>query len=367
MNIISLRLQHFRNLEEISLDLNYKRVGFLGENAQGKTNILEGLYVLSRGESWRATFESDLISHDSPFARVDGTLITDTDPTDLAILIERNVERSGVKKTYLVNDIKRKKETFTRHFPVILFSPEDISLVAGTPAARRKALDLCLCESFPHYSHLISQYGKIVVSRNRLLERIREGQAHVNQLEYWTQSMIQLGSQIYHYRYLFFNFLINNQQDYLISYAPKIWCVDLPSSDLFIQNIAMLYAERVQANIEKEIMSATSQYGPHKDDYTFFLDKKDLSLFGSRGEQRAALFFYKKMQLLYIESARLMKPVLLLDDIFSEFDKTHRHELALMTQGYQTFVTGTEEEFFMNEGFGFDRVFEIKKGEAFVK
>jgi DNA replication and repair protein RecF len=367
MNIVSLRLQHFRNLEEITLDLNYKRIGFLGENAQGKTNILEGLYILSRGESWRAVLDNDLISYDSSFSRVDGSLLVDTESTDLALLIERNIERSGVKKTYLVNDIKRKKETFTRYFPVVLFSPEDISLVVGSPSARRKALDVCLSESFPHYSHLISQYGKIIVSRNRLLERIREGLAHVNQLEYWTQSMVQLGSQIYHYRYLFFDFLSQHHDNYLIPYSPKISCEHSPHDDSFISAIASLYTERIQSNLEKEIMSTASQYGPHKDDYSFFFDKKNLSMYGSRGEQRAALFFYKKMQLLYIEKARLMKPVLLLDDIFSEFDKTHRHELALMTEGYQTFITGTEEEFFMHEGFGFDRVFEVNNGTVFVK
>ncbi len=367
MKITTLRLQNFRNLKDISLDLGYARVGFLGENAQGKTNILEGLYILSRGESWRSVLDSDLIAHDSSFARVDGSIVVDDEATNLALVIERNTERAGVKKSYLVNDIRRKKETFTRYFPVVLFSPEDISLVVGSPSARRKALDVCLSESYPHYGHLISQYGKILVARNRLLERIREGQAHVNQLEYWTQSLVQLGSQIYQYRYQFFHFLKQRQERYLISYAPKIGCDDDSLGDTFLGTMAALYGERIQTNIEKEILSAASQYGPHKDDYSFFLKEKDLSLYGSRGEQRAALFFYKKMQLLYIEQARDMKPVLLLDDIFSEFDKSHRHELSQMTEGYQTFITGTEEDFFLNEGFGFDRVFGVEEGQVFVK
>lgn len=226
---------------------------------------------------------------------------------------------------------------------------------------------MCLAEAYPHYGHLVQQYGKIIIARNRLLERIREGQAHVNQLEYWTQTMVQLGSQIYQYRYQFFHFLSQRQEIYKILYHPKIVCDQDCLADVFLSAIGAGYSERVQSNIEKEILSATSQYGPHKDDYSFFLSEKDLALYGSRGEQRAALFFFKKMQLLYIEGAREMKPVLLLDDIFSEFDKSHRHELSRMTEGYQTFITGTEEEFFMHEGFGFDRVFSVRNGEVFVK
>lgn len=367
MNISHIRLQNFRNLIDVSLDVDFRTIGLLGENAQGKTNILEGLFVLSRGESWRSALDSDLIGHESSFARVDGKTFTDGDETDLALVVERNIDRSGVKKSYLVNDIRRKKETFIRYFPAILFSPEDISLIVGSPAARRKALDACLCESFPHYSQLISQYSKVVISRNRLLERIREGEAHVNQLEYWTQSMIQLGSQIYLYRYRFFNFLTNRQEQYRISYIPKIVCETVVSDDTFISAIAATYTDRVQSNIEKEIYSGASQYGPHKDDYGFFLKEKNLSLYGSRGEQRAGLFFFKKIQLFYIEQSRGTKPVLLLDDIFSEFDRTHRNELAQMIAGYQTFVTGTEEEFFIHESFAFDRVFEIKDGKSFVK
>lgn len=367
MYINSLRLQHFRNLIDISFDFSScKRIGFLGENAQGKTNILEGLFVLSSGESWRAVLDSDLISHEASFTRVDGDII-DSDKNSLALLLERNVDRAGVKKTYLVNDIKRKKETFIRYFPLVLFSPEDITLIVGSPAARRKALDVCLSESFPHYGSIISQYGKIVTSRNRILERIREGVAHVNQLEYWTQSMIQLGSQIYEYRYLFFDFLVNNQNKYIITYTPKIILNRESEFKPVLSAIINEYTKRVADNLEKEILSANSQYGPHKDDYSFFLHDKNLALYGSRGEQRAALFFFKKMQLLYIEKARSMKPVLLLDDIFSEFDRSHRHALSEMTEGYQTFITGTEEEFFMHEGFGFDKVYGVKEGSIFVK
>ncbi len=367
MNIVHLRLQNFRNIKDLALEFNGKKIGFLGENAQGKTNILEGLYVLSRGESWRAVLDSDLISSSAAFSRIDGTVFPDKDKNELAIVIEKDEDTLRLKKSYLVNDIKRKKETFTKYFPVVLFSPEDISLIVGSPSARRKALDACLCEAYPHYGHLISQYGKIIVSRNKLLERIRAGQATVNQLEYWTQAMLQLGSEIYKYRYQFFYFLNDKKEDHSIIYFPKISCEMLALDTAFVSEIGKIYSDRVKANADKEIMSATSQYGPHKDDYCFFLKEKNLSLYGSRGEQRAALFFFKKAQLLYIEEAREMKPVLLLDDVFSEFDRVHRTELSLLTEGYQTFVTGTEEEFFMHEEFGFDLVFQVKEGTVFVK
>jgi DNA replication and repair protein RecF len=169
----------------------------------------------------------------------------------------------------------------------------------------------------------------------------------VDQLEYWTESMVTLGMEIYDYRHAFFNFLGENRTEYMVKYLP---------------NIVGDYRARLQGNLEKEIRSATSQYGPHKDDFVFYLGERELASYGSRGEQRGAVLFFKKVHLLYVGKERQTKPVLLLDDIFSEFDRGHREEIAEIVRGYQTFITGTEEQFFRQEKFEFNTVLEVKRG-----
>jgi DNA replication and repair protein RecF len=364
MKINSLRLQNFRNLKDVQLDFSkLNTVGFLGDNGQGKTNFLESIYLLSSGSSWRTSVDGELITYNKDYARIDGIVIETEDTIDLALVVQKDADFSRVKKTYIVNDIKRKKETFTHQFPTVLFYPEDLSLVSGSPSLRRKALDHCLAQVFPRYSHALSQYGKVMVSRNRVLEAVRDRQAHMSQLEYWTSTLIQLGVELYGFRFAFFEYMSSFENSYVITYTPKIDCFSLWCEERGDEIIKKSFADKIHGNIQKEILSATTQYGPHKDDFIFYLNGKDLSAYGSRGEQRAGVLEFKKMQLKYIEHIRKQKPVLLLDDIFSEFDKKHRHEIALLTSGYQTFITGTEEQFFLSEGFGFDSIYRVENGD----
>jgi DNA replication and repair protein RecF len=363
MRIASLHLQHFRNFDDLRISFEGSTIGFLGENAQGKTNLLESIYILSTGGSWRASEDSELVQIGEHFARVDGSVFEEREQSLLGLVLQKEEGHAGVKKSYLVNEIKRKKETFLRVFPAVLFSPEDISLVIGSPSLRRKVLDVAIIEAFPHYSHILSQYGKVLTSRNRILDQIRERVARVDQLDYWTDAMVTLGSEIYAHRYAFFAFCHMRKTNYSVEYRPHILC-DVPrDSDSFLAEVTHAYRKRLSGNLDKEILSATSQYGPHKDDYVFYLDSRDVASFGSRGEQRGAVLYFKKMQLLFVHEARKTPPILLLDDIFSEFDRAHRYEIGAIINGYQTFITGTEEQFFRDENFGFDMIFRVENGK----
>ncbi len=362
MKVHSLSLRNYRNLIDCSLTFEGHSVGLIGDNGQGKTNLIESIYLLSTGGSWRGDGDIDLVRFDADFCRVDGKI--GEDMVSLALLVERQEYGHRVKKKYLVNDISRKKETFTSYLPVVLFHPEDIQIVNGTPSSRRALLDVCVSEVFPYYRRVVAQYGKIITARNRLLDQIREGHARENQLEYWTDSMVRLGCEIYTYRYGFFRYILERLDQFAVEYKPHIVCEQCDEKELFLQRIEVAYRARLEGNLQKEIMSATSQYGPHKDDYVFMLDNRDIGRFGSRGEQRAALFAFKKAHVQYIEEVRAMKPVLLLDDIFSEFDVKHRNEIAALCVGYQTFVTGTEENFFKEEEFKFDQLIRVETGNV---
>jgi DNA replication and repair protein RecF len=165
MLLSSLSLQNFRNFGKIDLNFLPGITGILGDNAQGKTNLLEAIFLLSCGSSWRVGEERELISFGEGFARIDGRL---GEGEELALVWERDEQHQSVKKAYLVNGIRRKKETFTSHFPVVLFSPEDIIVVVGSPSIRRKLLDWAIVEAFPHYGRVLAQYGKVITARNKL-------------------------------------------------------------------------------------------------------------------------------------------------------------------------------------------------------
>jgi len=364
MNISSLRLTNFRNITDLSLEFPYKMIGILGENAQGKTNLLEALYLLSTGVGWRTSIDTEFIQFDQSFARVDGTI--GDDQTRLTLTIERSENSTSAKKGYIVNDVRRKKETFISYFPTVLFHPEDLVLITGSPAQRRKVLDEVLIQAFPYYAHLSSQYGKIVVSRNCVLEAIREGNAKVDQLVYWTDMLVKLAAEVYKFRYSFFEFVGTDNSKFTFRYLPKIHSEYLSHDEHFIKHMEKSIHTIIEENPHKEIMSASSQYGPHKDDFEFMHENRDLSLFGSRGEQRAATFAFKKMQLEFVEKIRATKPVLLLDDVFSEFDRPHRAELWNLTLGFQTFISGTEDRFFTEESFNFDKIYKVKNGQILV-
>jgi DNA replication and repair protein RecF len=341
--------------------MSFETIGIVGENAQGKTNLLEALYLLSCGESWRSAVDTEFIRFEESFARIDGNI--GDDQINLSLIVERSVTGCGAKKGYLVNDVRRKKETFVSYFPTVLFHPEDLVLVIGSPSQRRKVLDDVLIQAYPHYSQILTQYGKIVTARNRVLDAIREGTAKTDQLVYWTDMLLKLGAEIYQFRYRFFDFAKLCEGKYTFNYMPKIVCATDPNDEKFVHDIRQMLKNRIEENTHKEIMSATSQYGPHKDDFGFCMDDRDIALYGSRGEQRAATFAFKKIQLQYVEKIRETRPVLLLDDVFSEFDRVHREQLADLTHGYQTIVSGTEDRFFTEEAFKFEKIFRVKQGQ----
>lgn len=363
MKLNSLSVRNYRNLIDSTFVFDGMTVGIVGENGQGKTNLLESIFVLSTGDTWRGEEDADMIRFGESFCRVDGEFIHE-DAVSLAVVIEKQEHTHRVKKKYLVNDISRKKETFVSNLAVVLFHPEDIQIVNGSPSSRRALLDECIGEVFPYYRKVISQYSKIVTSRNRLLDQIREGFARENQLEYWTESMVRLGCEVYSYRYRFFEYIAQHLDQFGVEYRPHVVCECSATAEEFSCEIDRAYRHRLQGNLQKEIMSATSQYGPHKDDYDFVMAERDIGRFGSRGEQRAALFAFKKAHVMYLQEVRKLNPILLLDDIFSEFDLKHRGEVAELCRGFQTFVTGTEEQFFKEEAFGFDEIYVVNGGLA---
>lgn len=362
MRIECLRLEHFRTFSTLELSVSGKKIGIVGENGLGKTNILESIYFLSQGSSWRTSHDSDVIERDSQFCRV-SSVVEDENSVELAIALQRDGYTSArTHKRYFVNDIPRTKKVFTSYLRSILFVPEDILCITGSPQLRRSYLDRYLSGLDNDYHTILTRYQRVLTSRNKVLEAIREHNARLDQLDFWTEQMIELGSQIYRQRNAFFRYLIGCvTDDYQVTYMPNIIQIAHESD---ISLIRRVYSEHVEKNSHKEILSAHSQYGPHKDDFVFTVRGSDAATFASRGQQRSVLLWFIRAQLDYFISRVGNNPIVLLDDMFSELDARHRTELLTMFEPFQVFITGCEMFYFTEKAGAFDEVFLVDSGSV---
>ena len=320
--IKKLVLQNFRNYGKKSFEFDPKTTLIVGPNAVGKTNILEAIYLLSTGKSFRAENERDVIKN--------GENVTNV---QCAIDNEQSIEiiwdaRSRFQKLYRINGVGKRQADFAGLLPVVLFAPSDIEIVADSPSTRRKYLDLVLSGAHKDYRLASRIYEKALRQRNRLLWRIREENLEKSQLEYWDELLITNGRIIHDRRKKFIDFLNQRKEDF--------FPVTLEYDHSVISK------ERLAKYAGEEIAAAVTLVGPHRDDFKVFSDNRIIKSFGSRGEQRMAVFTIKLGELEYIKSTVKETPILLLDDIFSELDHENRHRLLEVIPTQQTIMTTTD-------------------------
>jgi len=356
MIIKTLKLQNFRNITKREFSFSDGVTVIFGKNTTGKTNILEAIYLLSTGKSFRAYREEEMIQEGEELVRVSAQVVTLVKPinsvtpekVDLEIVIVRPVGFTSPKaghaltargkKKLTVNGVSRQLYTYVGNLKAVMFGPWDLSLVTESPSIRRRYLDFVLSLVDREYRRSILSYEKGIRQRNRVLERIREGLATRSQLLFWDQLLIREGNLITQARERFIEFVNTTS---------------LPEEELKLEYDRSVISEgRLEQYKEEEVMAATTLVGPHRDD-TVFRSRKgrtgrasstgwELSKFGSRGEQRMAVLWVKLAELDYIEKETGERPVLLLDDIFSELDTEH-HKIVLDTVSRQQTILTTAE------------------------
>lgn len=332
----NLVLSNFRSYKQKKLELSSGTTLIVGPNAIGKTNILEAIFCLAIGKSFRAEEESEVIrnsdSESDGVAKVWGKVDND----ELEIIWDH---RERFSKLFRVNGVGKRQVDFLGHLRAVGFSPTDIEIVTDGPAVRRKYLDGVLSQIDKEYRVAVSVYGKAIRQRNRLLWRIREEQvprsAYGEQLRYWDELLIEKGAIIHKQRKEFLNFL----NDFKNKPMPVVVHYDH----------SVISEERLVKYAREELSAATTLVGPHRDDFAIeVLDKKErrrsMKSFGSRGEQRLAVFTMKIVELEYIFSKTGQRPILLLDDIFSELDDENRELVMETVKKQQTVMTTAEEE-----------------------
>jgi len=338
MIIKSLNLKNYRNYNKADIEFDSNVNLLVGDNGVGKTNILEAVHLLSATKSFRAKFDSDLIKYSMEFALVKAIIASedpsDTDTDEIQIQIRRTErsERTSSKKVQ-INNVAKSLSKFTHHLKTVLFSPEDIDVITGSPSQRRRYLDLVLFQIDPKYKKFSSDYIKAVRRRNKILELINETGTGRDQLPYWNSMILELGEYIQEKRRELvenFNFFFSSSDNPYSKY----------SRDLKIEYIKnAIDTKRLNQYKEREIITRTTLIGPHRDDFTMLLNKHDMAQFASRGEQRTAMFLMKLAEFNYIYSMLEIKPVLLLDDIFSELDSDHKEAVLSFINNQQTIIT----------------------------
>ncbi len=355
-----LTLQHFRNYSSLDVAFEPGLIVLQGENAQGKTNLLEAVYMLATTKSSRARSDADLVSwHDrdplvgQAFARVVGRVDGGTGHHVIEILIREGGADSPARKRFKVNGTERRAGEVLGRVNAVFFSPADVDLVGGGPSQRRRFLDIMLCQVNPAYVRVLNRYGRAILQRNALLRQVRDRQQPAGSLEYWDENVCELGAQILSWRAAAVHELASTAaerqprltgglESLQIRYRPGL--VDPQDADRLQSGDSLEALVQLKRSVgqvrAREVATGVSLVGPHRDDLALFVNEVDVTAFGSRGQQRTAALALKLAELEYIREHTGDYPLLLLDDAASELDDRRRAAiLQLASEARQTFVT----------------------------
>jgi len=335
------KLQNFRNYKELSVSFDPHLNLILGKNAQGKTNLLESLFIMSLGRSFRTSKDTDMICFGEKFARAVSCVVSDDEENETSIEINYSDEGKGIK----VNDIKLTRSIdLLENVYIVVFFPDDLRIIKEGPENRRKFLDRELCQMKPVYFSDLANYKKILKERNTLLKNRCNDQnlfavydealadygiRIADERRRFTQRINSISSEIHH-------IISDHQENLVISYETDI--ADKGSSE----ERKNLFAEKLKKGFEHDLYLGHTCYGPHKDDLKIEVNGIDMRQFGSQGQQRTAALSMKLAETGLIKEETGCKPVLLLDDVLSELDRTRQRFLVESMKDVQMFISATE-------------------------
>ena len=395
MQVTSLHLQNFRNYEELTLTLAPTLNIFLGPNAQGKTNILESIYYASITHSHRTRQDHDLIRFGQPAGHVQLAFSRAGVPNRIDI----DLPRRGRRKI-LLNGQPTRPRDLIGCLTTVLFSPEDLALVKGAPALRRRFLDSEISQASPAYCHELLTYNHLLAQRNTLLKRIRENHSSQSLLDPWDAQLAVSAAKITRKRQEAVQKLqaIANEMQRDISGSKETLALAYelhgleenvtssqkteasqaydasekkerheetpPSAAQVTERLELWYNKKLEARRALDILRGVTSVGPHRDDLALRVSGIDLRAYGSQGQQRTAALALKLAELAFLHEETGEYPVLLLDDVMSELDADRRKALLafLAEERIQTIITATDAAYFPQEDFG--TVYRVKEGRV---
>ncbi len=348
MFIEQLHIKNYRNYEQLEVQFENKVNVIIGENAQGKTNVMESIYVLAMAKSHRTTNDKDLIRWDTEYAKIEGRIKKRYGSLPMELIISKK----GKKAKY--NHIEQKKlSQYVGNMNVVMFAPEDLNLVKGSPQIRRRFIDMEIGQISPVYLHEVGQLNKILKQRNHYLKQLQiKKQTDKTMLDILTEQFIQSATKVLIKRFEFLHLLQNRAtpihegisrelEELKIRYKPSVEV----SEDQDLSKIINIYENKYNQVKQREIDRGITLFGPQRDDLLFFVNGRDVQTFGSQGQQRTTALSIKLAEIELIHDEIGEYPILLLDDVLSELDHFRQSHLLNTIQGkVQTFVTTTSVE-----------------------
>lgn len=336
MKLTSITLENFRNYDSLEVDLSsFHSIALVGENAQGKTNFLEGIAFLALGKSFKTTAFLESLGWERPHGRIRGKVQKGKNEVELEVFFQRDPQTKKVKKNSLVTT----PADFLGSFRVVLFTPDTLLIASGSPAIRRQFFDRLLIQLDKDYVDAFSNYQRVLKQRNTLLKRIQSGQAQLWELDLWDLALAIEAKRIWSTRSQFMKFLD--------SVVGKIY-MDIAGTNDELKIEYKTGSEKIESTLahsrESDIRFGHTSVGPHRDDFTLMLNGHQLAEVGSRGECRSAILALKIAEIKYMEEMTGEKPLLLLDDVFSELDAIRHTKLEKLLKNYHSVITTTSAD-----------------------
>jgi DNA replication and repair protein recF len=368
MKIKKIKLINFRNLDKVELNFINKINIIIGGNGAGKTNILEAIYLNSLTKSFRANNDAELIKFDKEFLTIMTTIKDDSYNENVLY----NIDKLS-KKIYLNSSKVTKLSEYIGKYPVVISTPEDVLMIKTSPSTRRDVLNISICQFNKEYFKTLNEYNKLLKLRNDYLKRILINSiSDVKYFDILTNKLIEKAVYIYIERNNYIN-LINKylpdifehiclNPNLIIKYSPNI---DLNNyNEETLKNI--LY-KKYKKDFNKEISLGMTITGPHRDDFSFILGDKDMKLYSSEGQKKMAVISFKLAEMMLFQKTDDKKPIILLDDLFSELDINNKNRLVkFIPDDLQVVITSNDLKGINKSIRDNAKIFKIKDGEVRV-
>ncbi len=361
MKVNSLEIKNFRNIENMKIEPCDSVNIIYGENAQGKTNLLEALWLFTGCRSFRGAKDKEYIKFGEEFSRLDMNFSDDRLSHDASIII-------GEKKKAVLDGVEHAASTvFFGEFLGIIFAPQHLNLVKGGPVDRRKFINMALCQLKPRYSNILTDYNKILEERNALLKDIKYHSELIDTLDIWDEKLSIYSATIINQRLRYleelepflddiYGGISNGKEKISLSYESPI---NLENRD--VETLKELIYEELKKNRIADMKEGTTSVGPHRDDILISLDGLPVKSFGSQGQQRSCALSMKLAEAAVIKKISGKQPIAFLDDVMSELDTNRQDYILNHIDGWQVFITCCDPSSILKSKTG--KVFEIEGGK----
>lgn len=357
MKLNTVKLKNFRNYEYLNVNLSANTNIFYGDNAQGKTNILEAIYYAATSKSHKGAKEKELIQFNKEDAHIELNLTKN----NIFYTIDLHLKNNSTKGIAINKlPIKKASELFGI-VNIVFFSPEDLNIIKNGPSDRRRFIDIELSQLNKLYLSNLSNYNKILNHRNKLLKDIAFHPHNIDTLDMWDGQLVYYGEQIIQQRGEFIQ-----EMNKIIKDIHKKLSGDKETIELVYEKSTKdkEFKELLAKNREKDLRNKNTSVGPHRDDICFMVNELDIRTYGSQGQQRTVALSLKMAEIELVKKIIKDYPILLLDDVLSELDSSRQNYLLDSIKSIQTIITCTGVEEFVKYRFNIDKIFYVKDGSV---